>query len=251
MHKWSKITLLLFVLISGCGDGGQSNENVVRGDSDKALNECREITEESIIYETAARFKLEIPVWVKNFPFTNSFNADCELTDMILSFAWVNNALIPVAAVGERNPHKHPFPQQYEQFVLMMSFRPPEQDVDVERHCESKQPVYEFPEYQVRMCPFSMSGVESPNAKIWPFVPHFELMTDHKFPANFGCSNSVFDGYHVDNVTQVEVPYSCRGYWHWRPGAWAMFDIHKGKVIQKAYSVIEAAEKIMNSWVDD
>lgn len=241
---------MLFVLISGCGDVGHSNENVIRGDDDKALNECREVTEESIIYETAAGFKLEIPAWVRNFPFTNRFNADCELTGMILSFAWVDNTLIPVAAVGERNPYKHPFPEQYEQFVLMMSFRPPEQDVDVERHCASKQPVYEFPEYRVRMCPYSMSGIV-PKTGTLPFLPRFELMNDHEVPANFGCSHSVFDGYQVDDVTQAEIPYSCRGYWRWRPGAPAMFDIHKGKVIQKAFRIIEAAEITMNSWVTD
>lgn len=243
--------VMLFVLISGCGDGKHSNEHVIRGDDDRALNECRDVVEGSITYETAAGFTLEIPAWVRNFPATNRFNADCKLTDMILSFAWADKTLIPLATVGERNPNNDPFPEQYEQFVLMMSFKPPHQEVDVERHCADKHPVYEFPEYRVRMCPFSMSGVKSPNIKTLPFYPWFELMTRDRYPANFGCSHSVFDGYHVDEVTQVEIPYSCRGYWRWRPGASAMFDIHHGKVIQKAYRVIEAAEKTMNSWVKD
>lgn len=257
MLKTFMLQVILFFwvfLMSSCsGKDQQVNlpDNTIRGDESTALRKCRVVTDTSIIYTTAAGFKLEIPKWVFNMPLENTHGPSCELRKMKFHFAWIGGELVPISRPGLKPPEGYELPAEYEGLTLMMSFRDPSRDGTrrEESYCRKKQPVYEYPGFHVVMCPNLAGADKSPNIRTLPFYPRFELMDGREVPTSFTCSHSEFDGYTVENVYDVEIRHSCRGYWRWRPGASAMFDLHEGKVIRKAYSVMNAAERVLNSWV--
>ena len=74
-------------------------------------------------------------------------------------------------------------------------------------------------------------------------------MEKRAHPTSLTCRHEDLSGYTIDNVFDMNAPYSCRGYWYWRKGSSAMFDISKGQVLKKFSHVMSAAEELLNSWV--
>lgn len=238
----------------GCGEqlGDKELSDIgMRGDEPRALNECRKITGDNIIYRTAAKFSIAEPKWSSRSPAEKHYNSNCELERIILNFAWIDEKLIPIPRSDIKPPKSVKLPDHYESFTLMMTFRDPANGTSSyeKSHCKNKSPVYEYPDFSVIMCPYLMGAKKSPNITTLPFFPRFEIVDGRLYPTSFTCSHDYYDGYTVEDIHEMEIKYSCRGHWPWRPGAGAMFDINKGKVIQKASKVIKEVEKVLDSWV--
>jgi len=252
----------------GCSD---SNDNKVlenkdiRGNDPKALNECRKVTDNNIIYKTAAKFSISVPSSMRNLSLENSYNSDCELKYMKFHFVWTGEKLIFIPKIGSKELKDFKIEigvkenealylsEGYERLTLMLYFKDPAEGYSAyeKYHCKNKSPVYEYPEYNVIMCPYLMGAKKSPNITTLPFFPRFELVDERPYVTSFECEHKYFDGYTVENIHEIDVKYSCRGSWTWRPGAGGMFDIHQGKVIHKAYNVMRAAETILDSWITE
>lgn len=209
---------------------------------------CTTLRDGLVIYKTAAGFKLSRPEWMHNLSFEERFTNDCELASMKLHFALVGNELLPVPHPGIKHPKSVALPSSYDQLTLFLNF----QDVRTqgpgepsEWACSSKHKVYKFPEFGIQMCGIG----PSPNVTTMPFYPRFEIADGRNPPTSMKCRHEDIEGRKIDDITNLSVPYACRGYWAWRPGAHAMFDLGTGEVLKKLRLAIGLAETTLNSWV--
>ena len=264
-----KISIILFislllVLQLGCDKSEERHsfeDEKIRGDEIKAINECRQVNDGDIIYKTAAKFSMAVPITMTNHLPMNWYNQDCELVSMHFYFAWTGQELLimPKAGTEEYDDIKVKLEgkenenisssESYMPLSLMLQFSSPWDgygNYDKE-HCKNKNPVYHYPEYNIVMCPSVMGVEKSPNMTTFPFYPRFEISDNREFVTSFSCAHKYFDGYTVENVHEVEVEF-CRGSWLWRSGAGGLFDF-QGKIIQNAASAMGAAEEMLDSWV--
>ncbi|MBF7073985.1 hypothetical protein ISG33_11295 [Glaciecola sp. MH2013] len=242
------VILVLFLL--GCSPDNQSSQNILRGETNRALNECYQISDDNINYKTAAKFSLSVPSWALNLPLENEFTDTCEITSLKLHFAYINEKLVLMPHPGIKHPNNINFPKFFDTLTLYLNFRDPQKDNygDAKSNCDNKKPIYEYPEFGFRMCPY-LTAQKNENVQSLPFYPKFETMSKRVHPTSLTCRHEDLSGYTIDNVFDMHVPYSCRGYWYWREGSSGTFDISKGQVLKKFSNAMSAAEVLLNSWV--
>lgn len=250
-------TSIIFALLAvavasnliGCKRLDETVEKAATKNPSQPTN-CIKSTGDNYLYTTAAKFQLAIPKWALNFKQENHFNQNCELESIILQFGWVDGRLIPMPYPGISPPAEYKLPDRYEPLTLMIAFKSKELVAapDERAFCRNKNPKHAYEAYNVIVCPY-LRAEKSAHIPTLPFYPRFELIEDRDPPASFTCNHSQLSRYTIDNLHELDITESCRGYWKWRPGAYVMFDLHEGKIVQKAFGVIKAAERIMESWV--
>ncbi|MFV8782389.1 hypothetical protein ACNKU7_08195 [Microbulbifer sp. SA54] len=248
----AKLFLTIFTLaLLGCAPEEDLDSDQIRGDDRRAIK-CYQTVNDKRIYNTAAKFRLAVPVWMSNLPFENEFNSDCEITKLKLHFAYIDDRLIPVPHSGSTHPGSIKLPEFYDKVSFYLNFKGPEQDryfKAVQKDiCSNKNHTYDYPEYGFRLCPY-LTADKNRNINTFPFFPRFEVIEEKTIPTSFTCRHEDINGYTLENIYEMDVPYSCRGYWYWRKGASSMFDISKGKVLKKVNKAIIASEALLNSWI--
>lgn len=209
---------------------------------------CTTRRDGSVIYNTAAGFKLSRPEWMHNLPAEERFTSDCQLASIKLHFALLGNELLPVPHPGIKHPKSVAVPASYDRLTLYLDFESVRAWGSVEPNewaCSSKDKVYKFSELGIQMCGHG----PSPNVTTMPFYPRFEIADGRIPPTSMRCRHEDVEGRHIDDIANILVPYACRGYWSWRPGAHAMFDLGPGEVLKKFRLAIGLAETTLDSWV--
>ena len=248
----ARLYLTIFTLVLfGCAPEEGVDPDQIRGD-DRGVIKCYQTVNDKRIYNTAAKFRLAVPVWMLNLPFENEFNSDCEITKLKLHFAYVDDTVMPVPHPGSTHTGRVTFPNFYDKISFYLNFKNPEQDIYFKAAqkdiCSNKNQTYAYPDYGFRLCPY-LTPEKNKNIDTFPFFPRFELIEDKKVPTSFTCRHKDINGYNLEDIYEMDVRYSCRGYWYWRKGASSMFDISKGKVLKKANKIIITSEALLNSWI--
>ena len=240
------LALLFLCSLGACKQRETTEEFFARGE--RMNRDCRPIVGDRFIYRTAAGFRLSTPTWLRGSPSANHYTPDCRLNYLRIDFAWVDERLIPVPQGGIALPKDVVVPRAYEPVIVMMKFRSPALDVppDAAHFCRNRQPLYDYPQFRLRMCPthINIFGVASGLG----FAPRFEIGDKRDDPAAFTCDASDFEGLTAANVYEASIKYACRGHWTWRPGAHAIVDIERGKVLRKADKVMRAVEQTLDAW---
>lgn len=210
--------------------------------------DCRPIAGGRFVYRTAAGFQLSVPTWLRGFPTADHYTPDCRLNYLRIDFAWIDGRLLPLPQNGVALPPGVAAPSDYEPVVVMMDFRDPALDLapDPVHWCRNRQPRYDYPTFDLRMCPsdFPINGAARPLG----FTPRFEIGGQRGDPVGFGCDAADFEGRTAADIHEARIN-ACRGYWHWKPGAYAIVDIERGKVLQKAGKVMQAVAQMLDAWV--
>lgn len=250
------LSILVFFLLYLSELDERSNQ-VFRGDSQFAINNCWTFNEHNKIFKTAAGFKMAVPIWMQSPSPESSFNSECELTRIILRFAIVENSLKPLRGLGIPHPKEAELPDFYSQLTLYLRFsapiknelRPTKNNVPDLMSCDNKEPLHKFPQYNIVMCPSLKERANIPYGNL-PFLPMFEIIDDKPFPTYFKCLDKLKE-HSIDRIEEAYVTYGCRGSWYWRNGARAMFDMHRSEVIKQTSDALRQVEPILNSWVLD
>lgn len=249
LPTWCSAALLLAAcLLAACKERESPTQSMERKLRTHAA--CRQPAGEDVIYTTAAGFRFAVPAWTDVSAFETTYNARCEVESMILDFAWIDGRLLPIPhEPKDRSRAGIAWPERYDTLRLALSFRPPAMDAAPYRPytCAAKTPVHHYPELGLRMCP--QWAQAKPEAPVLAFWPRFEIVDDSEYVTSFSCGDRDFVGHPVAQLPDVEVAYSCRGYWRWRPGAHAMFDFGPGKVLRKSASVMRAARATLDGWI--
>jgi hypothetical protein len=223
----------------------------MRGDDEYVKKHCIKSSGEYLIYKTAANFSIKIPSWMSLLPIESHFTRRCELTSIKLGFAWVGGKLEAVPHPGRELPDGVRRPDLSETIVLMIDFYDPMMKREPYGLflCKNKQPLYNYPEYNFRICPKFMPARKNPNIETLPFEPRFELTGDQKWTFNFWCTQNDLKGYTLKNIYDFEGKYACRGYWRWKDGVYIIFDTLGGKVIKEMYERVTQAEITLESLI--
>jgi len=245
----NKLFFTIFTLvIFGCDSGKDLDTGRISGDDPEAIK-CFQVVNDKRIYNTASKFRLAVPVWAHNLSLENEFNSDCEITKLKLHFAYTNDIILPIPHPGSVHPVPIKLPKLYDKISFYLNFKDPNGfEVIPKLICSNKNHTYTYPEYGFRLCPY-LRAEKNRNISDFPFYPNFEVIEDKAKPTSFRCRHEDISGYTLENIYEMDVPYSCRGYWSWRKGASSMFDISKGKVLKKVSKAIIMSEALLNSWV--
>jgi hypothetical protein len=249
-HLIKRCAIFMFLMLAGCQKETPSMDSIMETHS-----KCTTKKGDLLIYNTAAGFSISRPVWMSNSALVDQFTTDCKLTYTKLSFAIIQGALIPIPQPGLEPEYGHkrakqpPLPERFDKLTLMLRFKDPRSDGPgmPELTCKAANKIHtihKMPEFGIQMC----EEGSSPNIKSLPFYPRFEFIDSPNGNPSMTCRHQDFDGVTIENIGQLTAIY-CRGYWTWRPGAHAMFDIERGEVLKKFRPAIEAAESTLNSWV--
>lgn len=208
-------------------------------------SECTTRKDDQIIFNTAAGFQLSRPSWMADFG--DEFNKDCKLISTRFSFAYAHDELIPKPVSGLLHPMHPDLPQNTDKLTLMFKFQDPSSDGPgaPEHNCIANKHIYRLPQIGLQMC---ASG-SSPNITTLPFYPRFEFIDSQDGNPSLTCPHDDIEGRTLTDIQRLSVKNACRGYWTWRPGAHAMFDLGRGEVLKKYRPAIEAAQLTLNSWL--
>lgn len=245
------ISAMALVMLVACSQERDSELHAedfsrYRGNSPYALDNCYRFSKGNTLYKTAAGFGLSIPAWVQNHKPENQFNRDCELTDLKLHFAISEHGIVPVPHPGVNYPDDIDYSSNSDRLSLYLSFK----DANAyhsdgeKKSCEHKSPVFNYPEYKLTMCPY-LDNKKHPQIDTLPYYPRFEIEIGVYRPTSLSCRHDALNGYTVKNVYEMNEAFSCRGYWLWRMGAAAMYDVS----LKNAYPALKGAERQLNAWV--
>ncbi len=222
----------------------------IKGDRQNlTLEDCQIKSSGFITYKTAAGFDMKVPDWRLGGNLADHYTSECKLKSAHFSFGLYDGIvkLIPNGGIKVEGYNEENIYEQH--ITLMMNFENIKDDSfryqDIENHCFNKRH-RDINRLNVRVCS-RYSDIESESLS--EYHPRFELIDDKKAPTSFRCLPRDTKGYSLENIEGFTTQYTCRGYWRWRLGATAMFDLHNGRVLDSAYILVSESEKILYSWI--